>query len=569
MWFAAVLLLNAPGCSPNPITSGNVSGAETQASVDVEYTDARSDTASIDGAETPDARDTACGAALGKVALTIPEALDGFEITGVARAMDGYLLTWQRAVPSDASELPADAQGSAWRVVSRFDCEGSMLWLRDFPDDGDALPVDYQLEPAVVPITVLDGDRFHFCNFDRCGIYSLDGTVLWKSSSSATMLDAHDPDGDPISYVGPWQAEPLGIWNGTSVRWNGIDSAAATLPPWPTMWTVDLGTGNLLKRWDQPVPQSSWTGKLAELEPYKQRFVAAAAVPTSTNEAILVFGNMTYVDLATAGTEIPVAIVAHAQADGTWGSIERLDLPHWSAPDQPKMFGRIAAVVPSSENSDLMLLSSHRSANTSLGASQFVHQVWAFTADGKLRGLTTLPGLVDYEIQRGAPLYPLAGRMLPLDDGRLAVLRRKLVVWQSYSSYTEPELVLLDRHGNVHVMAIMPLPWVPSLPEELDKTPDDEAYRRRRIAPSVDAEPDGRLLVAAERSLWRTTPWLQFNPTEAGVCKDLILADCEDSDPCTADLCDPIQGCVHPTHPDGANCGSGKACQSGACKAVP
>ncbi len=46
--------------------------------------------------------------------------------------------------------------------------------------------------------------------------------------------------------------------------------------------------------------------------------------------------------------------------------------------------------------------------------------------------------------------------------------------------------------------------------------------------------------------------------------------DCGDSDPCTADVCDPLTGkCGHPPAATGTACGGGRVCVSGPCRAAP
>lgn len=54
---------------------------------------------------------------------------------------------------------------------------------------------------------------------------------------------------------------------------------------------------------------------------------------------------------------------------------------------------------------------------------------------------------------------------------------------------------------------------------------------------------------------------------ESGPCKGMILEDCADTNPCSADLCDASHdGCYHEPLPDGLACGVNKVCKGGMCK---
>lgn len=58
--------------------------------------------------------------------------------------------------------------------------------------------------------------------------------------------------------------------------------------------------------------------------------------------------------------------------------------------------------------------------------------------------------------------------------------------------------------------------------------------------------------------------------TDDDICKDGLCAGvdasaCADVNPCTADSCDPIVGCVSENEPDGTPCGDSKACKDGVC----
>jgi hypothetical protein len=53
---------------------------------------------------------------------------------------------------------------------------------------------------------------------------------------------------------------------------------------------------------------------------------------------------------------------------------------------------------------------------------------------------------------------------------------------------------------------------------------------------------------------------------EPGACAGV---DCDDDNPCTADSCDPVLGCVHEPQDDGTACGVDGECASGACNLCP
>jgi len=50
-----------------------------------------------------------------------------------------------------------------------------------------------------------------------------------------------------------------------------------------------------------------------------------------------------------------------------------------------------------------------------------------------------------------------------------------------------------------------------------------------------------------------------------GVCEPVSGSSCDDHDPCTEDLCDPVQGCTHNALPDGWECGECYLCIGGQC----
>ncbi len=70
--------------------------------------------------------------------------------------------------------------------------------------------------------------------------------------------------------------------------------------------------------------------------------------------------------------------------------------------------------------------------------------------------------------------------------------------------------------------------------------------------------------------LARTDLWGNATCAASGTCVGLNLSDCDDSNPCTADICDFSQnGCFHTDMADGTACGYGAVCSSGACTCSP
>jgi hypothetical protein len=63
--------------------------------------------------------------------------------------------------------------------------------------------------------------------------------------------------------------------------------------------------------------------------------------------------------------------------------------------------------------------------------------------------------------------------------------------------------------------------------------------------------------------LIRTDPWGHATCADAGVCAGTAAATCDDANPCSADLCDGVKGCMHADLPNGATCGLGGVCTDG------
>ncbi len=92
---------------------------------------------------------------------------------------------------------------------------------------------------------------------------------------------------------------------------------------------------------------------------------------------------------------------------------------------------------------------------------------------------------------------------------------------------------------------------------------------------SVKPSPEGGLVLtgtsdsqftALQAWILRTDAWGNISCAQAGACAGLKLEDCSDGDPCTADWCHPVAGCMHKALADGAVCSQkGATCQGGAC----
>jgi hypothetical protein len=65
----------------------------------------------------------------------------------------------------------------------------------------------------------------------------------------------------------------------------------------------------------------------------------------------------------------------------------------------------------------------------------------------------------------------------------------------------------------------------------------------------------------------RPDVWGNSTCSSSAPCAAKTLADCADTNPCTADLCDAAHnGRYHTNLPDGSPCGGGKICKAGACQ---
>jgi len=100
-----------------------------------------------------------------------------------------------------------------------------------------------------------------------------------------------------------------------------------------------------------------------------------------------------------------------------------------------------------------------------------------------------------------------------------------------------------------------------------DRTYGTAAFEAAR---AIQALPDGFVMSAGDKgALLRTDVFGNTTCPDSGACAGKKIADCDDKNPCTADLCDALSGCSHAALVDGAGCGGSSVCVSGTCQAVP
>ncbi len=339
------------------------------------------------------------------------------------------------------------------------------------------------------------------------------------------------------------------------------------------MWALDAATGKPAGVWTAPIPSAQWFEAAAALAPSGPccEFAPTAGVASSDGKSFLVFCSMRGVrDPDHFDATVPYAVRTVLGQDGSWGKVEPMPIAEPSP--VPNLFasGALWDVQRGHGSEILFGLSTHDRVGAS-GSSVYENQVVRLDAKGEVLTVEPLPGRVAGRLIPGMQDgdTPRAGMLCQLESGRWAVVRSREPGDLRQVSRGVPELLLLDRHGNLLVRRTVPLAWTKPHWNRAPRreSPDDVRLDRSMVEPAVAEEPNGRLLVAAEQQLWRTTPWLQFDDNEAGVCADKTLDDCDDGNPCTADLCAPTNGCVHPPHLDGAPCGVGKACSEGSCVA--
>lgn len=533
-----------------------------QSDVDVGvWSETASSDATEDGEEV-DSVPSSCLGAIGEIDLAPSATLDTHDIVGILETADGPFIAWERQSSPSASPLV-----SHQLQLSRYDCEGNLAWTAGLPKDWD----DFNIAPPFIPLSPIGAGGVFACAHDRCRAYGSTGNELWTTPDSHSLLGVYWANGEP-AHLNPRRPESLVVWKDKQVRFEGSALHLATKPPRPAVWTLQLGTGGLDQVWTQPVPFEMWFDGALALVPWSSdpkdlHFKVLSVLPTATDDAILVFANMDYVQEWYEGNLYMRAtpLLIRALPGGKWGAIKRLHVPLLAQPKEHASDGALHGAIWREGADAIVALSSHVVGNP-LGAAvqnQFVE----LTPDGTIGAIVEIPGMAVSDNEHDGTPPSIAGRLLNLPGGNHAVVRRKLMKnTNGGGPESIPELVLLDRHGNFLAAAKCPLPWADqNKPESWEKLPIHEQLRRVAVVPAVSGIHLGSLLVSAERTLWRTTPWLQFDTKEAGVCAQLTLADCQDNDPCTADLCDPTNGCIHPAHPDGANCGSGKTCIAGKC----
>ena len=117
-----------------------------------------------------------------------------------------------------------------------------------------------------------------------------------------------------------------------------------------------------------------------------------------------------------------------------------------------------------------------------------------------------------------------------------------------------PRVRRFDAMGN--------LTWQRTWPWE----PDSQLLAGDRLA-------NGDLLLAGHRplaaggavALLRTDAWGHAQCAETGVCAGLTEAACDDATKCTADICEPGNGCQHGLLADGSPCAIGLSCAVSQC----
>ena len=99
-------------------------------------------------------------------------------------------------------------------------------------------------------------------------------------------------------------------------------------------------------------------------------------------------------------------------------------------------------------------------------------------------------------------------------------------------------------------------------------TPPPAPLARNRLAVRLQNLNPPDTVTSDQVALHILDPWGHATCAEAGVCASKTLEECLDTDPCTADDCDPKLGCTHVPLPDDATCNwsTGAKCKKGLCK---
>jgi len=112
-------------------------------------------------------------------------------------------------------------------------------------------------------------------------------------------------------------------------------------------------------------------------------------------------------------------------------------------------------------------------------------------------------------------------------------------------------LVRTDKWGNVH--------WQRSF-----GTGGSEFLSAVTLRPDLGLAAVG--LATGKAWLLRADAWGNTTCTSGGACLDLGIAGCDDKNPCTQDICNPVAGCQHSAFAVGTRCGETLACdKTGAC----
>ena len=154
-------------------------------------------------------------------------------------------------------------------------------------------------------------------------------------------------------------------------------------------------------------------------------------------------------------------------------------------------------------------------------------------------------------------------RLDALADGRYVVMRTSVSAVGTTATVSAPfpiggiygEGFFLDAFGN-HLGSF-----------QLPAYQSDPPWRfdLNGLEPLLVSSSTCGLSVLWDNAVYQLSLWGHKTVEEAGKCAELTYADCQDTDPCTNDLCDPKLGCVHPTFADGAACSVQGVCKAGVC----
>ena len=182
--------------------------------------------------------------------------------------------------------------------------------------------------------------------------------------------------------------------------------------------------------------------------------------------------------------------------------------------------------------------------NNSVGGGQ----VWlgVYGKGGTLAWERTYSADGDAYGRRMATMVDLGGALLL--GGRTRMTTPQTGPWQ-------PLAMLVDVLGNVQWQRVVKMPGGGQM---VDIAGLKQGYVA--LADAVTGVDEAASVVRGDR----------FGATDcavSGACSNMGLG-CDDSNPCTADVCSGANSCAHPALPDGSPCGPVSTCAAGECKAV-